>query len=84
MLRFISLEKSIGIALDNVISDYGALPLTQFFFYPENDVLGELKQAMERQQWISDSRSATLLKQAEQLLKLWQKKTAAATNAAAT
>ncbi|KAH7301731.1 hypothetical protein KP509_23G039300 [Ceratopteris richardii] len=74
MLRFIMLENSIGLALDNVISDFGALPLTQFFFYPENDVLKELKEAMERQQWISHTRAAKLLKQAEQLLSLWQKR----------
>lgn len=77
MLRFIWLETRLGLALDNVIPDFGALPLTQFFFFPENDVLGELKQAMERQQWISESRAATLLKQADQLLTLWQKKSAA-------
>ena len=77
MLKFIWLEKRLGLALDNVVSEFGSFPLTPYFFFPETDALSELKTAMEKQKWISSDRVSALMKQAEELTTLWKQQTSA-------
>lgn len=72
MLRFVWLDKSLGLALDHVFPGYGAIPMTPYYFFPQSDALEELKKNIKSQHWISVGRTKAILSQAEELLYLWQ------------
>ncbi|XVF39645.1 hypothetical protein PTKIN_Ptkin01aG0050300 [Pterospermum kingtungense] len=72
VLKFIWMEKDIGIALDQVIPGHGTIPLSQYYFWPRKDAWEELKVLLESKPWISPMHKIHLLNQATDIINLWQ------------
>ncbi|KAJ8760762.1 hypothetical protein K2173_018765 [Erythroxylum novogranatense] len=72
VLKFIWMEKNIGLALDQVIPGHGSVPLSPYFFWPRKDAWEELKAALESKPWISQKKMIILLNQATDIINLWQ------------
>ncbi|KAL9420398.1 hypothetical protein CISIN_1g030605mg [Citrus sinensis] len=72
VLKFIWMEKNIGLALDQSIPGYGTIPLSQYFFWPRKDAWEELKTTLESKPWISQKMMIILLNQATDIINLWQ------------
>ncbi|CAA6658919.1 unnamed protein product [Spirodela intermedia] len=72
VLKFIWMEKNIGLALDHVIPGHGAVPLSPYYFWPRKDAWEELKTLLESKPWISQKRMIILLNQATDIINLWQ------------
>ncbi|KAL3695916.1 hypothetical protein R1sor_009992 [Riccia sorocarpa] len=71
-LRFLWLEKNIGIALDQAVPGHGTIPLSPYFFWPRKDAWEELKAKLDSKKWISRKRTIILLNQATDIINLWQ------------
>ncbi|KAJ8621434.1 hypothetical protein MRB53_029963 [Persea americana] len=72
VLKFIWMEKNIGLALDQVIPGHGTIPLSPYYFWPRKDAWEELKTKLESKPWISQKRMIILLNQATDIINLWQ------------
>ncbi|KAL4281695.1 hypothetical protein GQ457_03G012210 [Hibiscus cannabinus] len=72
VLKFIWMEKNIGVALDQVIPGHGTVPLSPYFFWPRKDAWEELKTTLESKPWISQKKMIILLNQATDIINLWQ------------
>ncbi|XP_010265177.1 PREDICTED: 30S ribosomal protein 3, chloroplastic-like isoform X2 [Nelumbo nucifera] len=72
VLKFIWMEKNIGISLDQKIPGHGTIPLSPYYFWPRKDAWEELKSLLERKPWISQKRMIILLNQATDIINLWQ------------
>ncbi|XP_057853493.1 small ribosomal subunit protein cS23 [Cryptomeria japonica] len=72
VLKFIWMEKNIGLALDQLIPGHGTVPLSPYYFWPRKDAWEELKAALESKPWISPKRTIILLNQATDIINLWQ------------
>ncbi|XP_074575903.1 small ribosomal subunit protein cS23-like isoform X2 [Curcuma longa] len=72
VLRFIWMEKNLGLALDQVIPGHGTIPLSPYYFWPRKDAWEELKTKIEEKPWISQKRMIILLNQATDIINLWQ------------
>ncbi|XVE85952.1 hypothetical protein DITRI_Ditri17bG0133300 [Diplodiscus trichospermus] len=72
VLKFIWMEKNIGLALDQVIPGHGTVPLSPYFFWPRKDAWEELKATLESKPWISQKKVIILLNQATDVINLWQ------------
>ncbi|KAE8719771.1 30S ribosomal protein 3 [Hibiscus syriacus] len=72
VLKFIWMEKNIGLALDQVIPGHGTVPLSPYFFWPRKDAWEELKATLESKPWISQKKMIILLNQATDVINLWQ------------
>lgn len=76
-LKFLWLEKSIAVALDQRISDRST-PLTEFFFWPQTDAWEEVKSFLEKSTWVDQNDSVVLLNQLTEVINEWQEKSDAA------
>ncbi|XVE53318.1 hypothetical protein DITRI_Ditri02bG0194600 [Diplodiscus trichospermus] len=47
VLKFIWMEKNIGLPLDQVVPGHGTVPLSSYFFWPRKDAWEELKSTLE-------------------------------------
>ncbi|CAA7395710.1 unnamed protein product [Spirodela intermedia] len=72
VLKFIWMEKNIGLALDQVVPGHGTIPLSPYYFWPRKDAWEELKTLLEGKPWISQKRMIILLNQATDIINLWQ------------
>ncbi|XP_021910399.1 30S ribosomal protein 3-1, chloroplastic [Carica papaya] len=72
VLKFVWMEKNIGLALDHVIPGHGTVPLSPYFFWPRKDAWEELKTTLESKPWISQKKMIILLNQATDIINLWQ------------
>ncbi|KAM1187838.1 hypothetical protein TB2_023499 [Malus domestica] len=72
VLKFIWMEKNIGIALDQMIPGHGSIPLSPYYFWPRRDAWEELKVLLESKPWISQKQMIILLNQATDIINLWQ------------
>ncbi|RDY13656.1 30S ribosomal protein 3, chloroplastic [Mucuna pruriens] len=72
VLKFIWMEKNIGIALDQMIPGHGSIPLSPYYFWPRKDAWEELKELLESKPWISQKQMIILLNQATDIINLWQ------------
>lgn len=72
VLKFIWMEKNIGLALDQVIPGHGSIPLSPYYFWPRKDAWEELKIMLESRPWISQEQIVLLLNQATDIINLWQ------------
>ncbi|KAM0925592.1 hypothetical protein ACQ4PT_004090 [Festuca glaucescens] len=72
VLKFIWMEKNIGIALDQMIPGFGSIPLSPYYFWPRKDAWEELRAKLEEKEWISQKQMIILLNQATDIINLWQ------------
>ncbi|GAV75658.1 PSRP-3_Ycf65 domain-containing protein, partial [Cephalotus follicularis] len=72
VLKFIWMQKDIGIALDQMIPGHGTIPLSPYYFWPRKDAWDELKVLLESKPWISPLQRVNLLNQATDVINLWQ------------
>ncbi|KAL1563932.1 Small ribosomal subunit protein cS23 [Salvia divinorum] len=73
VLKFIWMEKNIGIAVDQLIPDgHGTIPVSPYYFWPRKDAWEELKLMMETKPWISQKQKVILLNQATDIINFWQ------------
>ncbi|PSS30581.1 30S ribosomal protein like [Actinidia chinensis var. chinensis] len=72
VLKFIWMEKNIGLALDQTIPGHGTIPLSPYYFWPRKDAWEELKVLLESKSWISQKQMIILLNQATDIINLWQ------------
>lgn len=72
VLKFIWMEKNIGLALDQKIPGHGTIPLSPYYFWPRKDAWEELKTTLESKPWISQKKMIILLNQATDIINLWQ------------
>ncbi|KAI9085586.1 hypothetical protein K1719_032429 [Acacia pycnantha] len=72
VLKFIWMEKNIGIALDQMIPGHGTIPVSPYYFWPRKDAWEELKELLESKPWISQKQMIILLNQATDIINLWQ------------
>ncbi|KAE9595159.1 hypothetical protein Lal_00009274 [Lupinus albus] len=72
VLKFIWMEKNIGIALDQMIPGHGTIPLSPYYFWPRKDAWEELRELLESKPWISQKQMIILLNQATDIINLWQ------------
>ncbi|KAH7292713.1 hypothetical protein KP509_29G082200 [Ceratopteris richardii] len=72
MLKFVWMDKNIGIGLDQVVPGHGTVPLTSYYFWPRKDAWEEIKIKLESKKWISRKQTILLLNQATDVINLWQ------------
>ncbi|XWS64326.1 hypothetical protein CRYUN_Cryun06bG0176800 [Craigia yunnanensis] len=72
VMKFIWMEKNIGLALDQVIPGHGTVPISPYFFWPRKDAWEELKSTLESKPWISQKKKIILLNQATDIINLLQ------------
>ncbi|XP_050227363.1 30S ribosomal protein 3, chloroplastic-like [Mercurialis annua] len=72
VLKLIWMEKAIGVALDQVIPGFGSIPLSPYYFWPNEDAWEQLKVLLESKPWISRKQMHLLLNQATDIINLWQ------------
>ncbi|CAN4124785.1 unnamed protein product [Withania somnifera] len=72
VLKFIWMEKNIGLGLDQILPDHGSVPLSPYFFWPRKDAWEELKTTLENKPWVSQKQMIILLNQATDIINLWQ------------
>ncbi|XP_074279160.1 small ribosomal subunit protein cS23-like [Silene latifolia] len=72
VLKFIWMEKNIGLALDQSVPGHGTIPLSPYYFWPRKDAWEELKVLLESKPWISQKQMIILLNQATDIINLWQ------------
>ncbi|XP_019180434.1 PREDICTED: 30S ribosomal protein 3-1, chloroplastic [Ipomoea nil] len=72
VLKFVWMEKNIGLGLDQEIAGHGTVPLSPYFFWPRKDAWEELKTTLESKPWISQKKMIILLNQATDIINLWQ------------
>lgn len=73
ILKFLWLEKSIAVAIDQRVGDK-TLPLTEYFFWPQKDAWEEIKVFLESKDWISQNDAIFLLNQVTEIINYWQDK----------
>nr|YP_007517003.1 putative ribosomal protein 3 [Euglena viridis]AEY70776.1 putative ribosomal protein 3 [Euglena viridis] len=73
ILKFLWLEKSIAVCLDQKIGDR-TTPLTEYFFWPQKDAWEEMKIFLENKAWITENESILLLNQITEVINDWQGK----------
>ncbi|KAK3035224.1 hypothetical protein RJ639_033858 [Escallonia herrerae] len=72
VLKFIWMEKNLGLTLDQVIPGHGTIPLTPYYFWPRKDAWEQLRLVLESKPWISRRQMIMLLNQAADVINLWQ------------
>ncbi|XP_071696184.1 small ribosomal subunit protein cS23-like [Rutidosis leptorrhynchoides] len=72
VLKFIWMDKNIGLALDQLIPGYGTIPVSPYYFWPRKDAWEQLKIMLETKPWISQKQLIILLNQATDIINLWQ------------
>lgn len=73
VLKFLWLDKSIAVAMDQHVGDK-TTPLTEYFFWPQRDAWEEMKNFLDNNTWIPQSTSILLLNQVTEVINFWQDK----------
>ncbi len=72
-LKFLWLQKSIAVSLDQRVGD-NITPLTEFLFWPQHDAWEDMKLFLESKPWISPDEAVFLLNQITEVINEWQEK----------
>ena len=70
-LKFLWLEKVIGVALDQNV-EHKSIPITEYFFWPRNDAWEDMRLELLTRSWISKNESILLLNEITEVINYWQ------------
>lgn len=70
-LKFLWLEKNLGIAIDQR-TPKGFSPVTEYFFWPRKDAWEELRNDLASKPWISYDNSILILNETTDVINYWQ------------
>ncbi|MBF2057208.1 MAG: 30S ribosomal protein PSRP-3 [Cyanobacterium sp. T60_A2020_053] len=73
VLKVVWLDKDVALAVDYVISK-GTSPLTPYYFWPRSDAWQDLKDELDKKNWITETEKIELLNQATEIINFWQEK----------
>ena len=73
VLKFLWLDKSIAVALDQRVEDK-ITPLTEYYFWPQKDAWDLMKNYLEKTTWISQTEAISLLNKITEVINFWQEK----------
>nr|YP_010700396.1 putative ribosomal protein PSRP-3/Ycf65 [Phacus arnoldii]WCH63564.1 putative ribosomal protein PSRP-3/Ycf65 [Phacus arnoldii] len=73
VLKFLWLEKSIAVGLDQRIGEK-TCPLTEYFFWPRSDSWEDMRIDLSLKPWISQNDSILILNQITEVINYWQEK----------
>ena len=71
VLKFLWLDKSIAVALDQRISDK-LDPITEYFFWPRRDAWEEMRVDLATKPWVNPSEAVILLNHVTEVINYWQ------------
>lgn len=71
VLKFLWMEKNLGLAVDQVVPGHGTIPISPYYFWPMEDAWDGLKAELDRP-WIPKKRRTALLNQVTDVINLWQ------------
>lgn len=71
-LNVLWLDKSIGLAVDQILRHGQKSPITEYFFWPKTDAWEELNVAIEAKDWITERNRVLLLNQTTEVINFWQ------------
>nr|YP_010700246.1 putative ribosomal protein PSRP-3/Ycf65 [Euglena deses]WCH63390.1 putative ribosomal protein PSRP-3/Ycf65 [Euglena deses] len=72
VLKFLWLDKSIAVCLDQKISVDRSIPLTEYYFWPQKDAWEEMKNYIEENNWIIQKDAVILLNKITEVINFWQ------------
>nr|ALP86101.1 putative ribosomal protein 3 [Phacus orbicularis] len=71
ILKFLWLEKMIGVALDQNVNGK-IIPVTEYFFWPRNDAWEDMRLELLTRSWVSKNESILILNQITEVINFWQ------------
>ena len=71
VLKFLWLNRSIAVALDQVVGEK-IIPLTPYFIWPSRDAWEDMRVYFDSNNWISDTESVFLLNKITEVINYWQ------------
>lgn len=71
VLKFLWLDKTIAVALDQRVDDK-LTPVTEYFFWPRRDAWEEMRVDLETKPWVDSADSVILLNQITEVINYWQ------------
>ena len=73
-LKFIWLDRTIGVCLDQHTPRGESVLLTDFYFWPQVDAWEKIKLFLEQSPFISQNESILILNQITEVINFWQEK----------
>ena len=70
-LSILWLENKLGIAV-NQIQSGEQIPLTNYFFWPQNDAWDQIRNELDTKPWITNANKAKLLNATATIMNQWQ------------
>ena len=70
-LSILWLENKLGIAV-NQIQAGEQIPLTNYFFWPQNDAWDQIRNELDTKPWITNANKAELLNATATIMNQWQ------------
>ncbi|KAK9822404.1 hypothetical protein WJX74_001791 [Apatococcus lobatus] len=71
-LNFLWFDKTLAIAVDQVMPKGQRSPVTSYFLWPHADAWEELKDALEGKPWVSERDTIMLLNRVTEVINYWQ------------
>lgn len=71
-LSFLWLDKTIGVAVDQVFTKGSRSPITEYFFWPRVDAWEELKAALDSKSWFDQREKVLILNRCTEVINYWQ------------
>lgn len=73
-LKFLWMDRTLGVCLDQITGKSGNLLLTDFYFWPQVDAWEKMKLFLEESSFVSQNDSILLLNQITEVINFWQEK----------
>ena len=70
-LKFVWGKETLAFAVDQVLGKGSASPLTEYFFWPQDDAWENLKSVLETKDWIPASEKIAMLNRVTEVINFW-------------
>jgi 30S ribosomal protein 3 len=71
ILNFLWFDKNIAVSLNQKVGDK-VIPLTEYFFWPQQDAWEEIQSFLNSQDWILSTDSFFILNQVTEVINCWE------------